>query len=72
MNWRKRPCNAGKGSSTQLKSDSPKRPGGRWLVDTCHAERITDLARPAVLGAIGTLRNSGVSLRTCNAYTVKK
>lgn len=34
----------------------------------CHAERITDLTPSAVQAAIGALRQTGRSLRTCNAH----
>ena len=40
----------------------------RWIIDKCAAESLADLTGPAVLSAIGELRDSGISLRTCNSY----
>ncbi len=38
------------------------------VIADCHAKQISDLSGSAVLVAIGTLRDDGTSLRTCNAY----
>jgi len=40
----------------------------RWLLDASKAQAISDLTGPAVLRAVGNLRERGKSLRTCNAY----
>ena len=39
-----------------------------WLAESCGAEHVADLTGPAVLSAVGDLRDSGASLRTCNSY----
>jgi len=39
-----------------------------WIADNCGAEHVADLTPLAVLSAVGDLRTSGASLRTCNAY----
>ena len=40
----------------------------RWLLNASKAQAISDLTGPAVLRAVGDLRESGKSLRTCNSY----
>ena len=40
----------------------------RQILDTCHVQQIGDLNSTGVLKAIRGIRDSGMSLRTCNAY----
>jgi integrase len=40
----------------------------RWLLEASQSQAIPDLTGPAILRAVGKLRDSGKSLRTCNSY----
>jgi len=40
----------------------------QWVSDKCGAKSLVDLTGPAVMRALGDLREAGSSLRTCNAY----
>jgi hypothetical protein len=40
----------------------------RWLLDASEAKAVSDLTGPAVMRAVGQLRDDGASPRTCNAY----
>jgi len=40
----------------------------RWLLEHCGARTVADLMGPPIMAAVGELRDSGGSLRTCNSY----
>ena len=40
----------------------------RWLLERSNIHTVADLMGPAIMAAVGELRDSGGSLRTCNSY----
>lgn len=50
------------------KQANPVRTRARGIIEVCNAKRISDLSPSRVQLAVGTLRDEGLSLQTCNFY----